>query len=70
MITASNDTLRSRVRHAVSRLVYRLVGIRSGPAMLRTRRAEWLYLDPSGSIWRLTPTGDRYCPLMISLEHD
>lgn len=30
---------------------------------------EYLYIDPYGSIWRITPTGQHEIPLSISLYH-
>jgi hypothetical protein len=50
-------------------LLYKWVGIRSGPAMLAVRD-EWLYIDFDGKVYRLRPTGaSEGSPLTITLEH-
>jgi hypothetical protein len=52
----------------IRRAAYRLVGIRSGPAMLQIR-GEWLYIAPDGQTFRVRPTYDPDMPLTISREH-
>lgn len=51
------------------RKVYRVVGIRSGPAMLAVR-GEWLFIDWDGKVYRLKPSFSyQGSPLTITLEH-
>lgn len=56
------------LKHKIRYWIYKIVGIKYGPAMLQIR-GEWLFIDTYGQIWRLSPTYDHDNPILIRIEY-
>lgn len=57
---------RDRLRSRIGMLLFWIIGIRSGPAMIGVR-GEWLYIDFTGRIYRLSPSYLEGSPLVIEV---
>jgi hypothetical protein len=49
-------TWKDRVRSWIGVKLFKIIGIKSGPAMI-SARGEWYYIDFDGTIYRIRPTG-------------
>jgi hypothetical protein len=58
-------TWRDRLRSWLGVKLFRLIGIRSGPAMVQIR-GQWLFIHFNGDIYLLTPNYLHGAPLTIT----